>query len=243
MKNIYSQGFTVGEVLITLLVLGILFSLTVPTIMRNHQRNTTQAGFTDFFKEFNKAIFNYSVKKQCQGKLSCTGLFSNIQNIENELAPMFRATKVGTNCWQGKKIVNNIDGSGSTTDLNSKNCFVDAKNRIYVIEKISADCTTDFYNSTNDTRTTKKHKLQKSCGYLIVDINGVKAPNTFGIDVFPFVVTDAVAAYLYPVGGSLSKASYAGLSSWKGTCGDGNLEGRTCGGRIIEEGWKVKYLK
>ncbi len=241
MKNLKFLGFTLGEVLIALVVLGLLYILTIPLLNHNYQRNVTQAGFADVFKEFNKAMFNYTVRKQCQGQLTCTGLFSEGKNQAEELSSEYQTVKIGNNCWNGKTIHNNFDGSGETTNLNNLNCFIDGKNRIFAIEPVS-NCDTDYFDATGKNEN-KKHKLQKSCGYLFVDLNGEKSPNAFGVDVFAFIIADASTAYLYPLGGSLLKSSYSGLSKWKGTCGDGSNDGRTCAGRIVEDGWKVKYLK
>ena len=47
------------------------------------------------------------------------------------------------------------------------------------------------------------------------------------------------------MGGSLAKNIYGGqVKSWQnGACSENNKDGRSCAGRIMEEGWKVKYLK
>ena len=241
MKKLRFLGFTISEVLITLIILGVLYALTVPILQYNYHRRTVQAGFADVFREFNKALFNYSVKLKCQGKLVCTGLFDEGKNAAAEIAGEFQTVNEGTNCWDGRKINNNIDNSGEETDLNDLNCFIDGKNRIFAIQPVS-NCSTDFFNATG-SNAGKKHKLQNSCGYLFVDLNGKKAPNAFGMDVFAFIITDSATAYLYPLGGKLLNPSYSNLSTWAGTCGDGSQEGRTCAGRIVEDGWNVNYMK
>ena len=250
MKKIVKRAFTVAEVLITLMVIGVLAVLSMPSIMLSHEKNTTQAGFADAYKEISKGIFNYASDNSvgCQGKISCTTLFQD-DNTAELLATTFRAVKKGKNCWEGQEIRNNIDGSGSTTDLNDLSCFIDGKNRIIATQTVLGDddesCTTDFYiGQTTATGAALKNKLQKSCGFVFVDLNGQKGPNTFGRDVFVFVATDAPPSYLYPVGGSLLKdGSYEGLSNWKEDKCEEKGEGRTCAGRIVEEGMKVKYLK
>ena len=229
------RAFTLPEVLVTMMVLGLAMSLAMPSIMLSHEKNTTQAGFADAYKEANKAIFNYTVKNHCQGKLACTGLF-NSDNPAEVLAPFFMGVQSGTDCWDGKGNNNGV------INLNNMSCFVDGKGRIYAVESEDGTCSTNHYNSeTDENNNVKKHKLQNSCGYLYVDLNGTKAPNTFGRDLFMFVITDASASYLYPNGGSLINPS-GNLNNWtKTNCTSAG--GITCGGRIVEEGWKVKYLK
>jgi len=242
MKKHRVWGFTVSEVLIVLAILGVLYSLTISILHYNYHRRTVQAGLADAFREFNKAMFNYSAKKQCQGKLVCTGMFSNGHNAAEEIASEYQTMQVGTNCWGNNRVINNnLDGSGDTTNLNNLNCFIDGKGRIFAIQTVS-DCVTNYFDN-NGANANKRHKLQKSCGYLFIDLNGEKAPNAFGQDVFIFIITDNSPSYLYPLGGKMLTSSYDNLSTWPGTCGDGSQEGRTCAGRIIEEGWNVTYMK
>ena len=103
MKKTVKRAFTVAEVLITLMVIGVLAALTMPSIMLSHEKNTTQAGFADVYKDMNKGIFNYTVKNKCQGKLDCTNLFDKTtNNAAEQIANEFRAVKAGKNCWNGK---------------------------------------------------------------------------------------------------------------------------------------------
>ena len=242
MKNIKFKAFTVSEVLITMLVLGILFSLVAPSIYNSYERNNIQASTIDAFKDFNKATFNYTVQEKAQGNLIITGAFSSGSNPAQALSTFHNGvSKVGKNCWQGLSINSNFDLNGSDISFDDYDCFIDGKNRFWAIESFEDDCSTNLYAGN----ASKKHKLKNSCGYLILDINGLKGPNAFGRDVFGFVITNATSAYLYPMGGSLAKNIYGGqVKSWQnGACSQNNKDGRSCAGRIMEEGWKVKYLK
>ena len=245
MKNKKFCGFTLSEILVTMLVLGTLFLIYLPTLMNSHEKNTIQAGLIDAFKEFNKVIFNYtsSEAKRCKGNLTCTNTFSSDGQPAHEFSSEFQGVPfVGKDCWGGITIASDIDKRGSEIDLSGYECFIDGKNRIWAFYNFKTDCATNLYNNA---ASRKNHKLEKSCGYLIVDLNGKKTPNTFGRDVFVYIITDAVSAYLYPVGGSLAQNSFGGVGVWQGTCGDddGSKEGRTCAGRIMEDGWKVRYIK
>ena len=167
MKKHRVWGFTISEVLIVLAILGVLYSLTISILHYNYHRRTVQAGLADVFREVNKAMFNYSVKNQCQGKLSCTGMFSDGHNAAEAIASEYQTMQVGTNCWNGRTIHTNLDGSGDTTNLNDLNCFIDGKGRIFAIQTVS-NCSTDYFNNTG-ANANKTHKLQDSCGYLFID--------------------------------------------------------------------------
>ena len=237
MKKMKKIAFSLAEVLLTMLVLGILISFTVPSLTLSYERNSTQAGFATIIKDVNKALFNYSIKNQCKGKLSCTNVFANSNSTEL-LAPEFSAIKTGTNCWNGK---GNLNGF---LNLDNLSCFMDGKGRIFAFatdtESISADCSTNYYF---DSTFAGKHKLKNSCGLLYADINGQKQPNKFGRDIFMFIITDSSSSYLYPNGGKLLKTvSNKKIEPWsEDNCNSSG--GITCAGRIVEEGMKVKYLK
>lgn len=231
MKNMRLKGFSLSEVVLTMAILGVVMLLSTSPLILTHERNSTQAGFADSAKEINKALFNYSVKNQCQGKLSCTNLFDTTDNNTAELlSSEFLSTKKGDNCWDGRGDINGI------VNLDNLSCFVDGKGRIYATQSIDATCATDYYGGG-----ATSHKLKKSCGYIYVDLNGKKAPNIFGRDLFMFIITDAANSYLYPNGGSLINPTGI-LDNWT-TNNCTPAGGITCAGRIIEEGWKVKYLK
>ncbi len=245
MKNNRYEGFALPEILTALLVLGVLFVLTTPVIIRSYERNVYQAGLIDMTRDVNKALFKYSNSSGINGngKISTAGLFSEDADIASTIAATLNfTTKVGTDCWNGQDVANNLDGSGRTDDLEDKQCFIDPQNRIWAFESLENNCT----GPTADLRTddTRKHKLQKSCGYIYLDLNGTKAPNTFGKDIYVFVITDVPMNYLYPVGGSLADIKFDNKDMrWQiEGCGNKTNEGRNCAGRIVEEGWKIKYL-
>lgn len=229
-KKIYA--FTMSEILIAMLVLGILMAFTVPSLKLSHEKNSTQAGFASTIKDVNKALFNYSIKNQCRGKLGCTNVFAN-NNAAEALATEFSSVKRGTNCWNGK---GNLNGF---LNLDNLSCFMDGKGRIFATESLSADCSTDYLDNSFDNN----HKLKNSCGLLYADINGQKQPNKFGRDIFMFIITDSSSSYLYPNGGKLLKTvSNKNIEPWsEDNCNSSG--GITCAGRIVEEGWKVRYLK
>ena len=283
-NNSMEKGFTFAESLITLVIVGVVAALVIPTVQYGYKVVATQAAFTDAIKEFNKGLFNYvgsfsSEKNKYEiettynadkeeyihtrnvseekaekttlatvfsGSLAEVGLFSD-EDPSEKLVSQFHPVKVGRDCWDGIPIKNDFNQMGeSLTDLSNISCFIDRDNTIYAIERLSADCSTDLYNKT----AGKRHKLQNSCAILYVDVNGQTSPNTFGRDIFAFVITNSNNTYLYPVGGKLMKTIIVGQSamsegslvgSWVGSCDAEHHEGRTCAGRLVEEGMKIKY--
>ncbi len=103
-----------------------------------------------------------------------------------------------------------------------------------------------------ETRNTKT-KLWEYVGYTDIDVNGPKGPNVLGRDLFEFELGND--GTLYPAGGAdfavfdSSSCEYENLEScevyWKNESSDvactKSSEGGTCAGRIMEEGWEMKY--
>lgn len=64
-----------------------------------------------------------------------------------------------------------------------------------LLRNLSNDCESPTYSSgsTGD--------MEKTCAYIIVDLNGLKPPNAYGRDIFYFYVTSKRGPLLYPLGG------------------------------------------
>ena len=50
------SGFTLAEVLITLVVIGIIAAITVPVVMANHKRTETASKLKKFYATMSEAI-------------------------------------------------------------------------------------------------------------------------------------------------------------------------------------------
>lgn len=176
-------------------------------------------------------------------RLTFVHLFDdNEKSAVQKISTQFRAEYHQNNCWKGKQIKSNFDGSGNNINLNDLECFQTSNGFIYAMEELSDTCSVDMRKSQNIV-----NKLSNSCAVLYIDVNGQNAPNAFGKDVYAFIVTNISSNSLYPVGGSLMKAipagKIAGVSTWKNNCDETNKDGRTCAGRIVEEGMRIKYFK
>ena len=75
-------------------------------------------------------------------------------------------------------------------------------------------------------------------GNVIVDVNGAKKPNQWGRDVFTFIVHNNGNVVPYGIG----EADFRWDTSPYGQilCTPGNA-GEGCAGRIMEQGWEMKY--
>jgi len=265
-RLISQKAFSIVELLITLTVLGIISVMIMPIVNNGYKRNTIQTTFADTIREANKGLYSYIISvtsynamkdgvpttKKVQptmsdGKLSTAAFFKG--NTAEKMSSSFnkaRSDSAGwTNCWGGYTVYPNFNMSGTKINLNDLPCFIDAHNIIYAIETLDSDCSLWLYKE--DKNTERKNKLQNSCGILYLDLNGRKTPNTFGKDIFAFVITDSPNTYLYPVGGKQMRAipsgKLNGVGTWENSCDETHKDGRTCAGRIIEENMTITYWR
>lgn len=230
--------FTLAEVLLVLGIIGVVAAMTIPSLISNNQKSQYLTSLKKAYTVFNQALTQVAADMGCVGDLQCTNLFSgDSQSVGTELVKYFNVVK---NCGTTKtgcmpnKIYGLFDGSSSLPNwIPASYSFVTTDGMAYSIISIANNCTwgTPGYLNTYMTQY---------CGYVTVDVNGLKPPNTYGRDVFNFVITNGKGPSLYPSGG----ADDGDNGWWKDgpTCDSStNDGGASCAARIIEENWQMNY--
>lgn len=174
-------GFTLAEVLITLAVIGVIASVTLPTLLTNIQINELQTQFKRAYSDLN-AFAGYF---QAHNDMSAS-LYSSVYGagFHDEYAKyMAKTTKMtNTSVWG---IANSNGQIASPYNYRSlTNAFGGAAvggicdNSVYMMDGLGRII---FF----DDPPARGYNGPRIC----VDINGVKKPNTWGIDVFSFLFT------------------------------------------------------
>lgn len=246
-KSFSFLGFTLAEVLITLMIIGVIAVITIPPLVSAYQKNVYATQLKKFYTEFNQALQQMAVDYGCPGDLQCTGIFDydagNYQfdsvYIINLLANYIKIDKIcGPHAPQG------------ATDLD---CFgYNLSNRPY--EYLNGDTTTTaggfyelsiadrnwatlnngaFFGILNSVVTSPSHCHNGTCSYLYVDINGAKSPNQIGRDVFWFTISKK--ATLMPYGSS------TGGTTTTPACDPATGHGQLCSITIMNDGWQMNY--
>lgn len=195
-KIVKFSAFTLAEVLITLGIIGIVAAMTVPTLMNNAQ----DAQFKSAWKK------QYSALSQATASIiSDNGSFKGIgtmyqhSKLRDLYADKLRYIKSCADntsfgdCWIGgtysaplTKYLNgntlpNMDyfplGSGSAGLVLADGTFV-----IFAYQ--DPNCT------SNSIPGPGSEGLSNICGWVSVDVNGAKGPNTVGKDIFGVWVLD-----------------------------------------------------
>lgn len=180
------MAFTLAEILITVGVIGVVAAITIPALMNQISDMQYYSAFKSFYRDFTAAF--EQIKGENNGTFAdaITDVFSwtgpnTIENIFcrkmqcSKICPYDLSDKVTSQeCWNpdnkyyfrdGKSPISGTDGIGNA------NCsgFVLTNGMMVKIRFPSAACGWGgpYYY----------------CGYMTVDVNGLKGPNTYGKDI------------------------------------------------------------
>ena len=212
------KGFTLAEILITLVIIGVIGALTVPALIQNTQKQEYVSALKKAYSTLSQAA-QMIITEEGSPQCSTGGWACSSESIYN----MFR------------KYLNNVKECGS-----SGGCFEQLQNSGY--KWLKGGGSTNTWNlSVNDYRTLITadgsqilftHKSDDCslidtgsngmCARITVDINGAKGPNIIGRDVFYFVLKENG---VFPQG-----------CDYGDYCTGADAYGHSCACKVITEG-------
>lgn len=219
------KAFTLAEVLITLGIIGIVAAMTIPTLMQKYQEQATAAQLK---KEYSilQSAFTMAVQENdtpdvwINGQTGATGC----ANILNVLAPYLKITKncgSGTGCFPSS--YKNLYG-----DTNSQ-ISVEGNTNDAKFQLIDGSIMRIYVNwPTCNQSVGPAASQQNACGSILVDINGQKTPNQYGVDVFLFWITKSG---ILPLGTSTDTVKL--FSDRCNKDNNTNLSGEACAAWVI----------
>jgi len=258
-KNI-KMGFTLAEVLITLGIIGVVAALTIPSLIADYQNTQYIVGLKKSYAEMTEALKLMAIDNGCDDDLNCTGVFkdygtpeSNNIALATELKKHIKVAKDCGTSYDGSVICMstafsfNYDGTGGRNSWLSQfpgyYNFITADGFSISLKNEGANCS-DNYSASGQSNLN----VSKTCGQIIVDVNGLKGPNNLGKDIFDFLITNGKGPALYPFGGSELIDSAQTGGAWDDAsgnpinCYEHSTDGWYCAGRIMEQGWQIKYV-
>ena len=214
LKCIFS--FTLAEVLITLVIIGIIAAITVPTIMANATKRETIA----------KLKKNYSILQQAthlsQIDYGPSRYWYN--DVERNSTKFFNTyykqhLQIGQKC-----------SDYTSCGYNERYPWKKGDGSTYMNAMIEED-DTRYYTFLNDGTFLYIATLASVVPNFIIDINGTKKPNVLGRDVFVMKIDNTpkgIEAHCQSV-------------SYEEIYGNGANCGTCCLRRIINDNWEIKY--
>ena len=175
MKNI-KYGFTLAEVLITLVIIGVIAAMTIPTLMNNTNKQ-------EYVSKLKKT---YSTLAQATQKI-----IADEGMPRGDMGGWATSTEAVFNMY--KKYLSNAKVCG----IDTNGCFegtykkMDNTTGTYDADRYTLVLSdgTEISMHDNDFRSDCSLRASGSndiCQHILVDINGAKKPNAVGYDTFGF---------------------------------------------------------
>ena len=171
--NKMNKGFTLAEVLITLVIIGVIGALTVPSLIQNTQKQEYVSALKKTYSTLSQAA-QAIIAEEGSPKSSCETCDDGWASSGEEVYKQF------------KKHLNIVKDCGT-----AGGCFGSGRYKHLSLKQID----NGNWNTRGET-----HKIVtadgaaigfwKSGNNIVVDINGAKGPNIFGRDFFWFLITE-----------------------------------------------------
>lgn len=199
MKN----GFTLSEVLISLVIIGVIAAITVPSIIQNTREKEFEAALKKNWSVIQNALRRGQLDEGALGDNSAVftpdSSADRHYNTAKNLAKYLNTLRVcknssDTNCSSMYYKINYATNyNGGSTTYNSYAAIALNDGAIYKVFQypeckwVQNSCVQDSDgNCIKDSsgNTIPKTVNRDDCGLIFIDVNGRKGPNKYGKDVF-----------------------------------------------------------
>lgn len=223
------KGFTLAEVLVTLGIIGVVSAMTVPGLMKNHQRQVYITQLHKAYNELSQAVEAYTNSKNAVN-LKEAGLSSS-SGLKEFIDTEFKIVKDCSNSPNGCFASSYSSQTGTVPEnlgITGQYCFVTAGGYSMCASEVG--------------------------GLMIyLDTNAQSGPNVYGRDLFILgvdtkhnYIDDFVIIYLLANGGKSPYEAEAGKAitaareqAYTDHCSKSSMMG--CFGKILNDGWQMTY--
>lgn len=178
-------AFTLAEVLIVLLIIGVIASLVIPGIIADTQQAEFKAAWKKTYSDLSQATKRLAMDNagDLTGVFDGTGYTTDL--FRNKFLPYLSYTKLceayqqpsgPDGCWYTASNFYHLSGTTYQWGLSSFSRMVLNNGTLLLFWFLSSTCA-DIASPNHDT-----------CGWIFVDVNGFKGPNKIGKDVFALLV-------------------------------------------------------
>ncbi len=216
-------GFTLAEVLVTLVVIGVVASLTIPALLQNYKKLEYVTRLQKNYKILTEVVSMI----QAENDGSLTGFANNNDEVKDAFLKYVRYID---DCDSGSCLGNLwYDNASASSKILNGTSYTTWSGSPTI--KFQDGVAWTFWDVTGSDCSQVQGSLGNICFQVGMDVNGIeKDPNTIGRDIFAFYVTkDKVL----PMGASSDDPQ-------TGTCNTSS-SGWGCAGKIILDGWKMDY--
>lgn len=214
-NNRHSIGFTLAEVLITLVIIGVVAAMTVPAIIQQTQKQEYVSGLKKAY-----SVLQNSLYKIADNTGYSHGDYSYLNDVDfiDEFAKVTNIVKKCNStsaCFPANitALYKKLNGTSSSAVGDGK-AVITSDGQLYTARKATT------------VRGLSEEDQENTLYRIIVDVNGWKKPNTYGYDAFVFYIVD---------GKGIVPAGSADTSNCNRS---GN--GTTCAAKVLREN-KIDY--
>ena len=225
MQKIHKYAFTLAEVLITLVIIGVIAAITVPTIVANSQEQAIRSALKKNASVLQQVLYKYYMEN---GEQLSPYTYETTRTLKPELIKYFNMMY---DCGLGNDDVN------TACVPNQANASFDNKNNMAYMtyngkSKIAMEPFDDGQFVLMDgTLVLLENYSETKTIYISVDVNGFgKKPNRLGKDLFMFQLMNDGS--LKPMGSRRTKypeATYCSRTS------SSNMNGAGCTAMMLRE--------
>ena len=241
------SAFTLAEVLITLGIIGVVAAITLPTLIQNYQKQVLVTQLKKMYATLNEGFKRIAVNEKCS-TIICAGLKYRYMSDDNDslFSLDFSNERTKEKIVKEFKLENVFVGTAPSNSIYN-----------YEVKYLFVDDKTSFLNFLSDDEyslvgTTSSGEIIVFNGYsILVDINGLKSPNTFGRDIFVFAFLNYNGSTVVVPAGSkihvgveapeMGEAERIEMVNKNCSITSDDAAGDVCAEKIIMDGWKMNY--
>ena len=226
------KAFTLAEVLITLGIIGVVAVLTMPSVIEKHQKQLTVSRLKKAYTTLSQMLERTKVDENPPLYfLDGNDMNENTskQFFETYWLPYFNNPLVATvdrTFYSSVQAYSRLDGNPYTFNVRTQ---LDTARMLFSTQDGMLYLVDGFGGWIDDSYVLGKFKTSLD---VYCDINGKKPPNTFGKDIFIFVI-NYKQNIVRPRCGT-STVTYINNDCKK----DG--AGMCCAAKIMQDGWQIK---
>lgn len=224
MKKSIKKAFTLAEILLTLTIVGVIASLTLPVLISDVQTASLKTAWKENYAIVSQALLR--AKTDNSGDLSyylknSRTFYKLLGNYVSTTNPNCTTGFPGSNCFPAyiKELNNSYVGGpgGFSAQLFDDGTLTLNNGALIAIENNSVS---DNYNGSYYV-------------YIWIDVNGMKPPNTIGKDIFGII---AFRDRIIPMGSTIPGISLSNYSSLpaESTCTSGSTSGIACSAYYLQ---------
>ncbi len=180
-----NKGFTLAEVLITLVIIGVTAAITVTSLIQSTQKQEYVQKLKKSYSTLQQAVYRISLNDGYP-------VFDFSDYTEDKFFESFikevnyvkLCKDSADGCYYEEK-VKYLNGDTDTGNYDRKNSIVTSDGILYQWNNSKTLCS---------TKGLSEEDIENCIGRFIVDINGFKKPNKFGLDIFVFGIVNGKGA-------------------------------------------------